>query len=134
MNLFLYIIPGDGPNDAERAIDSCSNFISGAKILKSRYVKHKGDEEFYGYLYWDEYLDLDLSIAMPVFLYNDYWDCLVLFKMIHLRGEPKYYKCPRIFKKEIVLNENLIPIHPKDLYYERALNGWVRGNDDFYNR
>jgi hypothetical protein len=125
--LHLCILPGDGKENARRAIDSFGCLVSSVIVCPTREIKIDTKSLYTGYLYWDEYLEPKLREALAVFLLHDYWEFLVLYRKIMENQEMKGARIsPRIFKNTVQLN-GLLPATPSYVS-ERVLDGWILGD------
>ena len=129
--LTLFVIKGNGKYDPIKAMVSFGDIVRYTKVLEDRRIDHiPVDTEWYGYIYSDEWIDKRIKDALPVFLKAGYFDCLILMKKQLDTGKLRAFKAPRIFRREVKLEKNmLIPKHPKRLTFETLLDGWIRGND-----
>jgi len=74
------------------------------------------------YIYDNERLTESLSDALPTFFYCDQYDYLSLYR----RSSEGADKCPRVFRKEVVLEDKrLYPVNIRQYVGETVLNGWL---------
>ena len=88
------------------------------------------DYQWFGYIYSNEWLDEVLNSAMPIYLQQYYFDCLIMWKKVIENGEEKFFKMPRIFRNCVHIAENtMMPEHHENIKFEIALDGWILEND-----
>lgn len=128
MLVSLFIIPGDKAPNIEQAITSFGkNLLQNVVVCETRSPRfQEAQAPFFAYMYSDEFIEMALRVALPVFFqpHNRYWDCLTLFR--HNLDDDKYFQAPRIFKSGIQM-EGLMPKYIIPLTFERVLNGYIRG-------
>lgn len=74
------------------------------------------------YIYDNERLTPALFDALPTFFYCDQYDYLSLYR----RSSKEIGKYPRIFRKEVVLEDKrLYPVNISQYVGETVLNGWL---------
>jgi len=81
--------------------------------------------EWYAVIYDDEIIDEPLKEGLKVFIEISDVDMLVLAK----KGDGKYFKCVRLFRRNIELRTDaLLPVK-EGLALETVLNGWIHDNN-----
>ena len=126
----LYVLPGDGFPDVDRAIESFGEIIAESVILPTRRLdlEKNNPYSYFAYVLASEYLDAQAREALPCFLENGEFDCLVLMQPTYdLKGEIiRVRQSPRVFRSGVSLREGLlIPTNPKFLRFETLLDGWL---------
>ena len=81
--------------------------------------------EWYAVIYDDEYIDESLKEGLKIFIEQCPVDVLVLGK----EGKGKFFKCPRLFRRSIILrSESLLP-EKEGVEFETVLNGLIHDNN-----
>lgn len=123
----LFVIPGDNRLLPDRAIESFGNLVSRSFILPHREIPfHKVRTEYFGFLYADEYIETRLRCSLVSYFRNPIWTALTLAKMVVVKGEMKFYQSPRIFKRGVILKEDLTP--KENCWHIRVIDGFIREN------
>lgn len=82
--------------------------------------------EWYAVIYDDEYIDEPLKEGLKVFVEQSDADMLILIKK---DCSDRYFKCPRLFRRSVVLRTDaLLPVK-EGLPLETVLNGFVYDNN-----
>jgi len=124
--VILYILPCDRLyiGGVEKAAKSFGDVLAGYKMVEDKRLDRIEEHgaPWFGYLQEDEWLDEDLKFALPIAL-EAKEDCIVFFKKVLHRGQPKYFYTPRLFREYIRLDEKLLP--PPNIDVIRLLDGWL---------
>jgi len=87
---------------------------------------HPVNSEWYGVIYDDEQIDEPLLEGLKVFVEVSDADMLILIK----KHDGKYYKCPRLFRREVELRtDTLLPVK-EGLEFDTVLNGYIHATVD----
>ena len=82
--------------------------------------------QWYAVIYDDEIIDEYLNEGLRIFIELSDAEMLVLVKK---GGEGKYFKCPRLFRKDVKIRADaLLPVK-EGLALETVLNGFVHDNN-----
>lgn len=136
MNLTLFVIPGDDPRkaDLDKAIRSFGHCFK-VRVLRDRRIDlvcGEVETEWFAYLYDNEYLEVELKEALPIFLLDTTLDYMIIWKKARSGGMPSQVsRAPRIFRAGTVLQEGkLVPDgRVIDFSHETILNGWILENE-----
>ena len=129
--LTMFVVPasGDVPTEAEylEKAKGIMNFTTELVYDIDFYKihEHKVTTDWYGVIYTSEKFDDNLLEAIPVFLDCCPEEALIFYKR-HTEedGALVYSKAPRMFRKDIIIHYNLMPINP-DVKFETVLDGWI---------
>lgn len=129
--LTIFIIPSGATNvNFERTIKSIRAINMEITVVKMKdfgIAPHVVKTPFYGYIYDNEYFSQSVIEAIPVFLSNAYFDCLVFFKKVE--DHENVFRASRIFKEHVKLNreEGFLPVgNPDDYKWEVLLDGFIK--------
>jgi hypothetical protein len=130
--LTVFILPTSGPKKSiKRLMDSFGTVSCIFVILASveAMLEHEINTEWYCFLHDNEWLELELSEALPTFLEANIWDYYLVHKKVNIDGQIKFFIAPRIFRNNVRLK--LSDLTPTDVYLsnERILNGWILEED-----
>jgi hypothetical protein len=129
--LTLYFFPGDVEtlDDKSRFMDSLEKvnchvvFLDHRDELQSCDVP---DTEWWGFLFGNEWFDLDMANVLDVYLLSDF-DAITFFKDIEKEnGDKAVFLATRIFRT------NKVPLgietykEVEGLKFVKALDGWIR--------
>jgi len=125
--LTLFVLKsGQETADPDRAIKSWGPLptkvvhVGSLLELKSASIK----TEWYAVIYDNEILEAELQEAIAIFLKASFSDVLVLFQRDDSEKIPPQ-KAPRVFRYDIIIEDNsLMPIGP-EVSFDTVLNGWV---------
>ena len=115
--LTLFILPSGKENVfPEKTIKSLHGLVKRVKFVKSIddiNLYGKGTE-WYGVFYDNEYIDTDLYLGIMMVFKDTKADFFVLCKRhIEINRGNSFTKCPRLFRKHVLLQENtLLPKQP----------------------
>jgi hypothetical protein len=126
--LTIYLIDRGG--NKKKSISSVANLEP--KIIE----KSKGtpcssfancSTDWYMILFTDEYLEEKLCDAIPFFLESDY-EYFDIYRCMDDGKTQRFFKSPRIFRKDIILNRQGFP--EKDKVGTAILDGFIMYNDN----
>lgn len=125
--LTIYILQCGNP-DIRRCVESLKDICINPIVTLQKDIETISKTcatPWFGYVFANEYFDLNLINAIPVFLNYNY-DIIVLMGRIWNEKQEKYimHQSPRIFKKGIEI-EGVLPKDYKTV--TRVLDGWVEG-------
>ena len=132
--LTLYVIPCDNPEEADipKLKQSAKDVAEKIVVLDHRRLDEVEPEtKWYAFLFSNEWFDVGLKDALPIFLEYDECDYFVLFKKVieDITGTliPKTFVAPRIFRSSVKLEGagSLIPRNPESLKAIKVLDGWI---------
>ena len=135
-DLTIYVMPcGKDEIDPERAVKSFENpqyTVAYAILEHANLWDLNGthyESRWFGYIYANEWLDEELSEALPVFLQQDYFDYLLLWKKVEHGDKSRYFRMPRLFRSVVpLIKGELVPENIDTLTGETVLNGWILEN------
>lgn len=126
MTLTIYILDVE-QGDKLRAIRSCPQGLDiFFMVTKNHDFSQMPGTDWKMYLYSDEWLQEELSEAIPTFLkMGEMFDFYALYKRY---SKEKFFHAPRIFKSNIPMKtEALMPASFEGLRGETILNGFLEG-------
>ena len=81
---------------------------------------------WYGVIYDNEHIDEPLLEGLKVFVRESEADVLVLLKETKHK---RYFRCPRMFRRDVMLKESVLLPARGGLVFDTVLNGMIHDND-----
>ena len=129
-SLTIFIIPADNSIDLQKAVRSVIRVADTVIPLNHRNIEKelfRVKTSWFGYIFSDEYLSVDLQRALPFHLRMNKADCLSILRKV---TEDKYTQSPRIFRKYVKIDV-MQPISSEAYIFDRILDGFVYGNNSY---
>ena len=133
----VYVIPCDSPerSDYSKVTESLKPVADNVIWLEHRRLNERREHKtpYFGFLFSDEWLDVGLQEALPIYLSQKKpdFEYLVLFKRVieNVQGvrNTKIFQAPRIFRNDIIIAEgdSLVPENQESYKFLRVMDGWI---------
>ena len=82
--------------------------------------------DWYAVIYDDENIDEPLLEGLKVFVQESPADMLILMKE---SKDQAYFRCPRLFRRDVMLREDTLLPTKEGLEFDTVLNGMIHDND-----